>query len=185
MKPGKREACLLLIGMLFCWTSVFAEPRLQPDQGIQSNTETLFPEKITLRDGRIIYFSPNLLSRLNTKEALKNEESSPIVSRTLGNDTKETIVTAKDRGAASALNDIKSGRLRILVSADLIYNWKVFQMRVFPYIDDATGFPAQIVGHSLITQGCCVSKAFVAEVEAYNQVMCSWSKAQKTETPQK
>ena len=74
-----------------------------------------------------------------------------------------TITAAKIRGAATARRDIKAGNLRILHYGEP----RPFQSGA-PFQDVFTGYRVEAVA------GCDVSRAFVAEADAYNEVMCEW-----------
>lgn len=89
-------------------------------------------------------------------------EESPITSPPISEDySPAAIVAATQRGAATAARDIKAGTFRILHFG---IPWPVGK----PLIDEFTGYRVQTVA------GCVVSKPFVAEVEAYNEVMREW-----------
>ncbi|MBI5819874.1 MAG: hypothetical protein HZA88_12895 [Verrucomicrobia bacterium] len=96
------------------------------------------------------------------KHPISNPQNSP-------DNSPKSIAAAKERGAAHAIRDIKAGKPRILYFGK---PWSVGK----PLVDDPTGYPVEIVGD------CSVTKAFVAEVEAYNSVMRDWyAKAKPTE----
>jgi hypothetical protein len=101
-------------------------------------------------------------------------EKSPITSPEIGtNSSPKAVEAAKLQGATTASKDIKAGELRILHFGQPWSKGK-------PLVDEATGYRVQIVG------GCVVTKAFVAEVTAYNQAMRDWhTKTKKPEPSQK
>jgi hypothetical protein len=86
-------------------------------------------------------------------------EMSPILSADFSTETgPEVVKAARERGAASAAQDIAAGNLRIL------YYGKPWSQGK-PLVDDATGYRVMIL------TGCIVSEPFTAEVNAYNDAM--------------
>ena len=97
----------------------------------------------------------------------------PISSTPISMDNSPAAVAAaKERGAATATKNIKSGTLRILCFGQ---PWPVGKALV----DDATGYRVQILA------GCDMTEPFVAEVEAYNAAMRAFhaSKVVTNQTP--
>ena len=80
--------------------------------------------------------------------------------------SNQAIKSAVKRGSESAQHDIEKKTFRILYFGE---PWSMGK----PLVDDTTGFPILIVG------GCVVTKAFVAEVDAYNTTMREWWKKNK------
>ena len=70
----------------------------------------------------------------------------------------EAPEVAARRGTATAAADLEAGTRRILYYGR---PWSLGE----PLVDGATGFRVQIV------EGCCVTAAFAAEVDAYNAAM--------------
>ena len=99
-------------------------------------------------------------------------DESPISSTAISTDNSPAaIAAAKERGAATASKDIKTGTLRIFYFGK---PWSVGK----PLVDDATGYRVQILG------GCDVTSPFVAEVEAYNSAIRAFhAKDPSTATP--
>jgi hypothetical protein len=83
-----------------------------------------------------------------------------------GDDTPAAVEQAARRGAATAAADVKAGRPVILYYGK---PWSADKALT----DDATGLKVEIVG------GCAVSKAFAAEVDAYNAAVRAWHAAKK------
>ena len=95
-------------------------------------------------------------------------EASPILSSEFSPENgKEAVEAARKQGAATAANDIKAGKLRIL------YYGKPLRVDLFP-TDEATGYPVQVVA------GCQASATFHAEADAYNLAMLEWFQKQKS-----
>jgi hypothetical protein len=89
-------------------------------------------------------------------------EDSPILSTAISaDDSPAAVAAARDRGAASAGEDIKRGTLRILYFG---LPWSSGKR----LIDESTGYRVQVV------EGCVVTGQFAAEVEAYNHTMREW-----------
>ena len=89
-------------------------------------------------------------------------EDSPITSAPISADNSPAIVAAaRERGAASAASDIRSGNFRILYFG---LPWSSGKRLV----DEATGYRVQVV------EGCVVGEPFAAEVESYNRAMREW-----------
>ena len=99
-------------------------------------------------------------------------DESPITSQEISEDNSPAAVaTAKERGAATAAKDIKTGTFRTLYFGK---PWSVGK----PLVDDATGYRVQPVA------GCDVDKPFAAEVHAYNSAMRDFhAKKASTSTP--
>jgi|LakMenEpi03Aug12_release.lakeMendotaPanAssembly.Ray.scaffolds.fasta_scaffold06858_16 hypothetical protein len=86
-------------------------------------------------------------------------DESPISSTAISTDNSPAaIAAAKERGAATASKDIKTGTLRILYYGK---PWSIGK----PLVDDATGYRIQVIA------GCDITEPFVAEVEAYNNAV--------------
>ncbi len=96
-----------------------------------------------------------------TAAQMPTEESPVISPQAATNSRPEAIEAAKDRGGNSAEADIRAGNFRIRFFGRPWSNGK-------PLVDEETGYRVQFV------TGCAVTKAFTAEVEAYNRVMREW-----------
>jgi hypothetical protein len=83
-----------------------------------------------------------------------------------GDDSDAAVEKAGKRGAETATADIKAGRPVILYYGK---PWSAGK----PLVDDGTGLKVEVVG------GCGVTKAFVAEVDAYNATVRAWHAKQK------
>lgn len=94
---------------------------------------------------------------------------SPIFTHVMSAESEESAVAnARKTGVQSATKDIANNNLRIL------YYGKPRSAGAFT--DDQTGYPGQMVG------GCVVSKAFVAEVDGYNQTMRDYFRSMNPST---
>jgi hypothetical protein len=78
-----------------------------------------------------------------------------------GDDGPGAVEKAARRGADTAAADITAGRPVILHYGK---PWSAGK----PLVDDATGLKVEVVG------GCAVSRAFAAEVDAYNAAVRAW-----------
>ena len=113
----------------------------------------------TLAESELLKLDKHVPSDLLPKDT---NEKSPIHSPEMApNATAKEVEAAKVQGAETAAQDIKAGVFRILYLGVPYPNGK-------PLVDDATGYRVQIVG------GCSVSNRFVAEADAYNQMMRDW-----------
>ncbi len=91
-----------------------------------------------------------------------HSDDSPIRSAPISADNGPGVVAAaRERGATTAVKDIRAGTFRILYFG---LPWSSGKR----LIDEATGYRVQVV------EGCVVGAPFAAEVDSYNRVMREW-----------